>query len=110
MCDGGVATWNRSSGPRPRAAHQSVVARPIEAWVWRTALGRPVVPELKTRTASSPSSTGAEPTGSRETAARAAVVAGSSRSMTAAVPRASESNGPVAASTTACRAPVTVRA
>ena len=21
MCDGGVATWNRSSGPRPRAAH-----------------------------------------------------------------------------------------
>ena len=53
MCDGGVATWNRSSGPSPRAATQWSVARPSEAWVWRTALGRPVVPELNTRTASS---------------------------------------------------------
>ncbi len=55
MWEGGVATWNRSSGPRPRAATQWAVAHPIERWVWRTALGRPVVPELKTSTASSSS-------------------------------------------------------
>ena len=56
MCDGGVATWNRSSGPSPSASHQCRVARPIERCVCRTALGSPVVPELKTRTASSVSS------------------------------------------------------
>ena len=55
MCEGGVATWNRSSGPSPRAAHQCAVACPMESWVWRTALGRPVVPELKTSTDSAPS-------------------------------------------------------
>src|SRR5665213_3512364 len=53
MCDGGVATWKRSSGPRPRAEHQSAVAKPMDRCVCRTALGRPVVPELKTRTTSS---------------------------------------------------------
>ena len=41
MCEGGVATWNRSSGPSPSAATQCSVPRPIERWVWRTALGRP---------------------------------------------------------------------
>ena len=53
MCDGGVATWKRSSGPRPSAWHQCAVAWPIERWVWRTAFGSPVVPELNTSTASS---------------------------------------------------------
>ena len=53
MCDGGVATWKRSSGPSPSAAHQCRVPCPIERWVWRTAFGQPVVPELNTSTASS---------------------------------------------------------
>ena len=39
MCDGGVAIWNRSSGPSPRAWHQCAVPRAMEAWVWRTAFG-----------------------------------------------------------------------
>ena len=59
MCEGGVATWNRSSAPRPRAVHQCAVAWPIDRWVWRTALGRPVVPELNTSTASAVPAAGA---------------------------------------------------
>ena len=57
MWDGGVATWKRSSELSPSAAHQCSVARPSERWVCRTAFGNPVVPELKTRTASAVSST-----------------------------------------------------
>ncbi len=56
MWEGGVATWKRSSAPRPSAAHQWAVACPRERWVWRTALGIPVVPELNTRITSSLSS------------------------------------------------------
>ena len=53
MCDGGVATWKRSSWPSPSAVTQCAVPRSMDRWVWRTALGRSVVPELKTKTASS---------------------------------------------------------
>ena len=53
MCDGGVATWKRSSAVRPRASTQWRVPAPSEAWVWRTAFGMPVVPELNTRIDSS---------------------------------------------------------
>jgi hypothetical protein len=52
MCDGGVAICNRSVGPSWSARPQWPTAAANEAWVWRTALGRPVVPELKTKTAS----------------------------------------------------------
>ena len=55
MCDGGVATWKRSSGPSPRQSTQWRVPCTIERCVWRTAFGSPVVPELKTSTASAPS-------------------------------------------------------
>ena len=58
MCEGGVATWNRSVGPRPSVWHQCAVPWPIERCVWRTAFGRPVVPELNTSTASSVSLAG----------------------------------------------------
>ena len=57
MWEGGVATWKRSPWPRPRARHQCDVASAMERWVWRTALGRSVVPELNTRTDSQSSST-----------------------------------------------------
>ena len=60
MCDGGVATWKRSSWPRPSAVTQWAVPRSIDPCVCRTALGRSVVPELKTRAASSVSCTAAE--------------------------------------------------
>ena len=62
MCDGGVATWKRSSAVSPRACTQCAVPAPIERWVCRTAFGRPVVPELNTRMASSsgPTSRGVE--------------------------------------------------
>ena len=82
MCEGGVATWNRSSGPRPRAWHQCSVAWPIERWVWRTALGSPVVPELKTSTDSSVSPMASVAGRVRLAAASASSVAGSSRSVT----------------------------
>jgi hypothetical protein len=62
MCDGGVAICNRSVGPSWSARPQWPTAAANEAWVWRTALGRPVVPELKTKTASPAGGTG--PTGS----------------------------------------------
>ena len=49
--------WPPGSGrrrPRPRASHPVARCRaPIDAWVWRTAFGSPVVPELNTRIASS---------------------------------------------------------
>ncbi len=54
MWAGGVAIWKTSSGPRPeRRPPSGSVATAIERWVWRTALGSPVVPELNTSTASS---------------------------------------------------------
>ena len=110
MCDGGVATWKRSSGPRPRAAHQWAVALVIEPWVWRTAFGSPVVPELKTRTASSVSSSAPDATGPAGRAATPATVAGSSRSVTPSGPNRSTSSEADAVSATAWRAPVISRA
>ena len=85
MCEGGVATWNRSSGPSPRTVHQCPVACPIEPWVWRTALGSPVVPELKTRTASSARPHLAGRRAGPTVGERAAD--GSSRSVTPSAPR-----------------------
>ncbi len=57
MCEGGVATWKRSSGPSPMPSIQCVVAARSDRWVWRTALGMPVVPELKTSRTSESGST-----------------------------------------------------
>ena len=54
MCDGGVATWKRSSGAETeRVAPVRAWRAPIERCVCRTAFGMPVVPELNTSTASS---------------------------------------------------------
>ena len=116
MCDGGVATWKRSSGPRPRAAHQWAVAWPIDRCVWRTALGSPVVPELKTRITSSASErsdrrrrrgrwvgTGRGPSAAPRAAA-------SSRSVTAAAPRRSASSAAAGPSATAWQGVVRPRA
>ena len=81
------AAWRPGSGRRGRGRGRrtsGAVAWPIERWVWRTALGSPVVPELKTRTASSvsrasrPRGRPVAGCGRRSTA----VVAGSSRSVT----------------------------
>ena len=52
MCEGGVAIWSRSAAVRPSASRQCRTAARSEAWVCRTAFGIPVVPELKTSTAS----------------------------------------------------------
>ncbi|KDO98036.1 hypothetical protein MAV101_04390 [Mycobacterium avium subsp. hominissuis 101] len=52
MCDGGVATWIRSRRVSRSASRQCRTASSSEAWVCRTAFGRPVVPELNTSTAS----------------------------------------------------------
>ena len=52
MCDGGVVTWNRSASVSPSASTQCRVATRSDRCVCLTALGIPVVPELKTRTAS----------------------------------------------------------
>ena len=83
MCEGGVATWNRSSGPSPSASHQCAVAWPIERCVWRTALGSPVVPELNTSTASSVVGDVTRPARASARRPRAASSAGrSSRSVT----------------------------
>ncbi len=99
MCDGGVATWKRSSGPRPRAVHQWAVAWPIDRCVWRTALGSPVVPELNTRITSSASAASPAPPepsplagGDRLAAPPRPPSAASSRSVTAAAPSRSESS------------------
>ena len=105
MCDGGVATWNRSSGPRPSAAHQCDVARPIDACVWRTALGNPVVPELKTRITSSAAPASAPGGRRRPWASAASRAVGSSRSVTASPPRRSASSEAAAPSATAWRGP-----
>ena len=96
MCDGGVATWKRSSGPRPRAVHQWAVAWPIDRCVCRTALGSPVVPELKTRITSSASERPAAPESAgreRSWAATEAAAAGSSRSVTPPGPGVGEQRG-----------------
>ena len=82
MCDGGVATWNRSSGPRPSASHQCAVAWAIERCVCRTAFGSPVVPELNTSTASSVSRTSPAGCGVRPPARAASSAGWSSRSVT----------------------------
>src|SRR5271166_4513351 len=52
MCDGGVATWMRSRSVSCSASRQCPTAASSDAWVCRTAFGRPVVPELNTSTAS----------------------------------------------------------
>ena len=44
MCTGGVATWKRSRSVSPSAAIQCSTACPKLRCVWRTALGKPVVP------------------------------------------------------------------
>ena len=69
-------------GTEAESVHQCTVAWPIEQWVWRTALGSPVVPELKTRTASSAAG---DPAGCGPGAGcrRTGSVDGSSRSVTA---------------------------
>ena len=101
MWDGGVATWNRSSGPRPKAAHQSVVACRIEACVCRTALGSPVVPELNTSTASSASSTSTGSIGDQLDLKTVATVGPSSRSVTETGSIWAATGDTVASSTTA---------
>ncbi len=52
MWTGGVAIWKRSASVRPSAVIQCSTPWPIERCVWRTAFGKPVVPELNTSTAS----------------------------------------------------------
>ena len=66
MCDGGVTICMRSAAVIPSASRQCRTAAAKDRWVWRTALGRPVVPELKTSTASAAGSGSAAP-GSAET-------------------------------------------
>ena len=56
MCTGGVAIWKRSLSVSPSAVIQCSTPWPIERWVWRTAFGKPVVPELNTSTASASTS------------------------------------------------------
>ena len=48
MWNGGVAICNRSALVRPSASTQWVVPWNIVRWVWHTAFGNPVVPELNT--------------------------------------------------------------
>ena len=110
MWVGGVATWKRSSGPRPSAPTQWAVAWPIERWEWRTALGSPVVPELNTRMAS-PVSGEAVATGrSRLWPAASRAAAGSSRSVTAPTPSLSASSAAPDPSATPWRGSVSRRA
>ncbi len=52
MCDGGVMICMRSADDKSSALRQCCTATANEACVWRTALGIPVVPELKTNSAS----------------------------------------------------------
>lgn len=54
MCDGGVRICIRSFGVSPNAARQCATAAAKPPCVCRTALGMPVVPELKTNSASEP--------------------------------------------------------
>ncbi len=93
MCDGGVATWKRSSWVSPRARHQCAVPSAMERWVWRTALGLSVVPELNTKTASSssPKAEGGGRGAALVRSATAAAPSSSSRSSTRVGPRRSES-------------------
>ena len=52
MWDGGVVTWIRSRLVSRSASRQCRTAASSDAWVCRTALGKPVVPELNTSRAS----------------------------------------------------------
>ena len=52
MCDGGVMICMRSADDSCNASRQCRTATANAPWVWRTALGMPVVPELKTNKAS----------------------------------------------------------
>ena len=61
MCTGGVAIWKRSRSVSPSAVLQCSTAWPSERCVWRTAFGKPVVPELNTSTASASGSSTADP-------------------------------------------------
>ena len=65
MCDGGVATWNRSSSVSPRTAIQCWVPAASDACVCTTAFGIPVVPDENTRIASSSCELAAESDGFR---------------------------------------------
>ena len=104
MWEGGVATWKRSSGPRPRTERQCSVAWPMESCVWRTAFGSPVVPELKTRMAS------AVPPGASESGRSRLCAKGSfavsSRSVTPPAPSDRARSAAASASATACTGPV----
>lgn len=57
MCDGGVMICMRSAAVRPSASRQCSMAAANPAWLWRTALGMPVVPELNTNSASASGAT-----------------------------------------------------
>ena len=83
MCEGGVAIWKRSSLPSPRAATQWSVPAEMDRCVWRTALGWAVVPELKTKSASSSAATS---TLGGRSGSKTAAEAGSSRSSTCPAP------------------------
>ena len=52
MWEGGVVTWIRSRAVSPSASCQCRTAARRDAWVCRTAFGKPVVPELNTSTTS----------------------------------------------------------
>ena len=87
MWKGGVAIWNRSSAVRPSADPQMTMAAPMLEWVWRTALGMPVVPELNTSTASVWSQSSSTAVGLAEWMARAATAGSSSRWITRSASR-----------------------
>ena len=70
----------------PSAVTQCAVAQPIERCVCRTAFGRPVVPELKTRIASSSSTMRSASNGAELWSNGDGAVARSSRSVTAVGP------------------------
>ena len=63
MWNGGVAICNRSALVRPSASTQWRVPWNIVRWVWQTAFGSPVVPELNTMTARSSRSMSSGPAG-----------------------------------------------
>ena len=60
MCDGGVMICMRSADDSRNASRQCRTATANAPWVWRTALGMPVVPELKTNNASDSGGGGCE--------------------------------------------------
>ena len=96
MCEGGVTICKRSAAVIPRASRQCRTPAANDRWVWRTAFGKPVVPELKTSTASA--------SGSGHTGLASTGVTGSSR-CSIGISAASTGLSP-----TACCAPLTASA